>query len=735
MTGRTYGGEPFLCWTGDPSVISDDIVFTAVYGVLPDYVNDLIATGTVPAGALIWTGGATGDWDTTSRKWATSTGILTTWTDGSVAVIPVEAAIALDGGRTVSGILVYDGDVILSGDDITFVAPAKITHMAGGTLRFENDVAGEDGVVLDNVRDPDYLPLGEANAVKLFSDTNLSEIDTSAINVAFHYSRSGEAAVSVNAGIVADGVAQTGINYFKSGDGWLSFECRVILSTWYNNPYIAKIVLKQIGADVYGYVEKAEALESVANSSSIEVTGGTHRQISVETSALESGSGTSHRMTIENVILTDRDPLWNATTEIAGDYAATGWLAVSNGVFKVVDSGTLGGGKMTQPVLLADGTVFEYASSDSNQLFKCSFNMLNQKDTKTSGRFVIAEGTYVTIDCSAEYTERIFSRTDIYGYAFVKDGNYHDFYTNTKGVHVHDGGTMSQGSGYGIYGHRNWIMVVEAGGKIIYRNKQNAGLAESGTQVLGGEIQFPTDYSANPQDNFFTKLIMQDGARLTGKMYTWAYGAYTHEIGGTSPSYIDVEKIRVGRTGDCNQWKNWTIGSSAKCIETLNVADVTGDAKADLVVSSEIYANPYTIFTAETAAYFGIAKKGDGTVKFTGASTNFNASLTLEAGTVAFGSTAKFNAFALFLTGDGTLEFERGATVAFGDSSAFAWPEGKTLNIVGLQRSRDLRFGTDENGLTAAQLAAITINGNHAKIGLDANGYLQVPFATVLLLR
>lgn len=733
MTGRTFHGATFLNWDGDPSVINDDIVFTAVYGSIPNEVLAFIAAhgDQLPADALVWAGGAQGEWNTTELCWVRPNGSVTSWTDGSKAVFPGAATITLNGERSVAEMLVF-ADVVLQGGDITLVAPAKIAYYAAATLRFVCNVKGEDGLVhttcpetiFSSVFAPDTCLLevdseSGADAASTstnlwFRNVNLSEVSNIRGTM---YAKQGSSTPTLTFDAVTkakgSGDIAGQVLFFENDGETLTAQFQMQAYNYGKQyMYCIKVELKQIGNDVYGcvlyrkYSSSAHGL-GVDNWDEIAPSNG-------------------QECHLYNVQLIQKLPT-DIVTEIAGDCQVTGNLMVNAGKFSVVGSGKLGGGTMTTPVFIANDAVYEYAS-DFEQTFKGPINMkVGGSASTTSGRFVIATNAYVKINCSAEYTERVYAHTDVYGYAYVNDGNYHDFYSNSQGIYVHDGGTLSLGSGYGVYGHRNWIMIVEAGGTIIYRNKQNAGLAESGTQVLGGEIQFPTDYSANPQDNFFTKLVMQDGARLTGEIYTWAYGAYTHEIGGTTPSFIDVEKVRVGRTGDCNQWKNYTVGSGAKCVETLNVADVTGDAEADLVVSSELYANPYTIFTDATAQYFGIAKKGDGTVKFTGTSTNYNASLSLEAGSVAFGPEAKFNASAFILTGNGTFELETGAEVSFTDSSTQTWTADKTLDIQGELYRHTLRVGTDENGLTPEQLAQITYHGKPGRITIDGEGYLHGP--------
>ncbi len=100
---------------------------------------------------------------------------------------------------------------------------------------------------------------------------------------------------------------------------------------------------------------------------------------------------------------------------------------------------------------------------------------------------------------------------------------------------------------------------------------------------------------------------------------------------------------------------------------------------------------------------------------------------TLDAGTGR-------NAFdTLELLSDGVIAAGNGsASLSFSDCSAKTWT-GR-LSITGKLGPATLRFGTDGNGLTAAQLATITCRG--FSVRLDAQGYLlQNPPGTLISVR
>jgi hypothetical protein len=71
-----------------------------------------------------------------------------------------------------------------------------------------------------------------------------------------------------------------------------------------------------------------------------------------------------------------------------------------------------------------------------------------------------------------------------------------------------------------------------------------------------------------------------------------------------------------------------------------------------------------------------------------------------------------------------TFDFEGLGTsqLTFADSTAISW-NAATLNIVNLSEGDSIRFGTDANGLTAAQMTDITVNGESGFV-LDNEGYL-----------
>ena len=162
-------------------------------------------------------------------------------------------------------------------------------------------------------------------------------------------------------------------------------------------------------------------------------------------------------------------------------------------------------------------------------------------------------------------------------------------------------------------------------------------------------------------------------------------------------------------------------------IRTVEVAN--GSAAVDARLSGTLNGNaalaksgPGTLELTGAQTYDGPLMVMEGMLR-TGADTLFADTLTvqLRGGGLAAGSGA--NAFgplelyanAVIDAGDGT------ASLAFADSSACAW--SGTLTINGTLGPHTLRFGTDANGLTPAQIAAIRNRGR--KVTIDAEGYLH----------
>lgn len=433
-------------------------------------------------------------------------------------------------------------------------------------------------------------------------------------------------------------------------------------------------------------------------------------------------------------------------TEFAGNYAATGAIKVNAGTIAVVGEGTLFGGSLVAagsscatPIIVGDKGTFLFDSAAA-QTIATLLNATNAgsgystiKKCVTKGRFVVGPNArQVVFKCGSEGMHRFYNGVDIYGTVTLASDTYHLFHENTYGATIQDGGVLNVGKGLYDYGHREQIVTCLAGGTINYTAVQAMGSADNKATFDGGTGNFTADYSSSNSDIAMKNIILKNGGSLEGTMMTWGWNrtTCTLTVDGTTPSAISLEKIRFGQNGI-------TAASNKKMQEILDIADVTGDSGVDLTVSSTLYKHATAVCGEGAEPYFGIVKKGAGTVSFTGESPEYGASLTMEAGTVAFAPTAVFGASTLIVNGDATINVAMGAKLTFADSSAMTWTEGAKLSFTGDFGTRSVRIGADADALTGDQLAAlqyVSSEGKTRPLGIDEEGYLLPPLPGTLFI-
>jgi autotransporter-associated beta strand protein len=249
--------------------------------------------------------------------------------------------------------------------------------------------------------------------------------------------------------------------------------------------------------------------------------------------------------------------------------------------------------------------------------------------------------------------------------------------------------------------------------------------AGSGFQIQQGVLRFA---ALNAGGNSGNNYLVTIGAalELDGNFnQTINNGTYTLNgsgIGGTGAlrNLSGTKSITGSGTGGINLATNATIG-----------------VDADNLTISQLVKGPGSL-----------TKVGSGTLTLTGANT-YSGATVVSGGTLALGAsevlpatpvsvgTATLSVGAGFSETTGRLDVTGAATLNLGNDSstiAFAdhgdlldWPG--TLDIAGaFVPGVSLRFGANAGGLTAAQLAKITVNGTGAYT-LDAAGYLAGPVA------
>lgn len=133
-----------------------------------------------------------------------------------------------------------------------------------------------------------------------------------------------------------------------------------------------------------------------------------------------------------------------------------------------------------------------------------------------------------------------------------------------------------------------------------------------------------------------------------------------------------------------------------------------------------------TLTLGGTNTYAGGTTIKAGTLALGGSSSMpVDSDVEIEDGTLSVAAGLGMDAGTLNVTGAGaTINLGAGATITFDESGEAPWSETGGLNITGnFVAGSSIRFGTDSDGLTAGQLAAIKVNGT-GTYTLDETGFL-----------
>ncbi|MFA7173546.1 MAG: autotransporter-associated beta strand repeat-containing protein [Kiritimatiellia bacterium] len=291
--------------------------------------------------------------------------------------------------------------------------------------------------------------------------------------------------------------------------------------------------------------------------------------------------------------------------------------------------------------------------------------------------------------------------------------------------------------------------------------------------IIGGTARLTADNNSTVGKHLIAgDGVLELGADLNGA----AYGDYTRNFGNASDNSVQFPagggfsahgRDRIVNLGGAGNELAWGAG-------TENIKDgkpfVLSSPYADstLIFENAIdlnyYPREFRVRDGSAAVdarltgtirsdYFGgsLVKSGDGTLELTGAQTylgnvsvingglrlgaddiyaNGSNDLVLDNATLDAGE--KRNEFAsLELLADSSIDLGGSTTaLAFADSSDKLWTG--TLTITGTLGADTLRFGTNNQGLTEAQLATITYE--ESLVRLDDHGYLvKIQQGTVIL--
>ena len=402
MTGRMYGGNPFSGWDADFSSISSDLTVTAVYAVTPADVAAAIDGGQLPAGALVWGGGASGTWNDSTANWYNLSKVTCPWSAGAVAVFPSAAAVAVSGPKQVGGfIFPASGAVALSGDALTLDDGSSVT-LNGKFAVLSNNVSSA-GAVSFACNDVDES-LRSWNGALTFDDALLfpgaSLADVSNPTLRMKGKFGGEKVTkNLTTDIGSDG---SGIHFYSADGTQISGQAKVKTFGSYGGVWeVVKFVLTQEADGIHGHVEYA--------------CGGTgndgwtaDRDMDPVTSRPNSGS---------NALVTapeDDTAAWNAaptyaraiyaisyndanTTYVAPEVRLGGTVTCSaltvgeNLTVRLVGGGQLGANGTYSGDLTVNGTLV--FAGDNAQTIKGG--------RLGSGRYLVAEGGSAVFDCSS----------------------------------------------------------------------------------------------------------------------------------------------------------------------------------------------------------------------------------------------------------------------------------------------------------------------------------------------
>ena len=721
MTGRTYNGNPFSGWDVDFTSVTSNLTVTAVYAVTPADVAAVIDAGNLPSGALVWGGGASGTWNDSTANWYNLNKVTRPWTAGSVAVFPCATAVSVSGPKQADGIIVATSDAVaLSGDALTLADGSAVT-LNGKFVVFSNDVssAGALSFVCNDVDES----LRSWNGVLTFDDAllfpgaSLADVSNLTLRMKGKFGGS-KVTKNLTTDIDSDG---NGIHFYSADGTQISGQAKVKTYNSYGGIWeVIKFVLTEATDGIHGHVEYAcggtgsggwtadrdmDPVTSRPNSSS----NGLVTAPEDDTAAWEAAP--TYARALYAISYNDANTTYVAPEVQLGGTVTCSALTVDEKLtVRLVGAGRLGANGTYSGDLTVNGTLA--FAGDNAQTIKGK----RQGD----GRYLVAEGGSVTFDCSSGG-----SWTDV---AIAGNATVNGYWTlpGDKGAtRVLPGGVLDLQSFYLQYGPQGSAPLYVYTNGLVRLTKEYAMGRSKPFHAVGGTI---AEVLGGTKAQLAQKVYLSNGADFIGTKVgigdtdsNWS----VLSASGETPSFFSVTNLVVGLLGTVNA-NNKALGVK------IEVEDVTGDERTDLTVRSILQERPDT--TARYNEGFrencGLWKTGEGAVEFTAANSCVTSGVfKVEAGTVRLGAGCGGSFGALIVLGNAAIDCA-GGTIAFEDSSDMEWTEGATLSITGSMGKRTIRVGTDNNSLTADQLAAIKyVNaaGKAKPVSLSSDGYLLPP--------
>jgi hypothetical protein len=283
----------------------------------------------------------------------------------------------------------------------------------------------------------------------------------------------------------------------------------------------------------------------------------------------------------------------------------------------------------------------------------------------------------------------------------------------------------------------NWVGTVPGSGDIMQFNSSSANAAP------------------NMGQNFLVEQLVVNST-LTKNMKMAGNSSYTFRlrsaggngisVAGTKDMWLDMgASLRQDNAiygGGSAAEVSWKTTETGKLILSPGAVTLEQDMQMDVQAAGGVIDIRTPMDGYSSTKSWAVRKTGAGTLIY-GAAMGVTGTTTVEGGTLQLGveqainsasdlifdnsttlKTMGFGGDFSTLAVNGTVVFDMGnfgtSHLSFADSSAVAW--GTTLDIINFGGSDSIRFGTDNTGLTAAQLAGITVNG--VAIELDSDGYL-----------